>query len=311
MYDDTRRAPLDPLKLIIIIIIGLVVIIGATYALNGGGKSNTPDVSDNDTNNTDNTTAITATTSIIANTSQGIVTKYSGYGSGDANVKIALIIGVDEDPSKAESVIPTLESTDNLQYSYDVYLVNATNKSADDNDTNVTQKSRNTTSTSSEALASKYVVDDIKENNYDFTAQIQSSSDGSFMFVPSDDTYTSKQVVNNISTTTGITKKTPEKYQFAKAVAMPLIKSNIPSMIFMTNMYYSDEPSNEIQEFIGAIDTFDFDGFYSSMQVTDVNDTNTSSNTTKNNTTKSTSMKTSSEIDDESVDVNSLNKSKN
>lgn len=316
MYNDPQRPPFNPLKIIILMIIAIIVVIGATYTLNGGGGT---DTSDNSSNNTtaDNATTLTVQPTMIGNSSQGVVYKYASYGNTGSNVKVALIIGIDEDPSQAESVLPTIENTGNLQYSYDVYLVNATDSNNTDNNTNLTndtdsnstnntKDSRNSsTRSNSEALAREYVVKDIVNGNYDFTAEIHSSSNGSYLFVPSDDTYTSKEVVNSIANTTGIKKQTPENYNFAKGASIPLIENNVPSMVYMTTTYYSSEPSDDIMQVIGAIDNFDFNVLYAtdmttSNNTTSSNDTNnSSSNTTNNSSNQTTSnrMKVSSEVD--------------
>lgn len=314
MYNDPQRPPFNPLKIIILMVIAIIIVIGATYTLNGGGGTATG-TSDNSSNNTtDNATSLTVQPTMIGNSSQGVVYKYSSYGNTASNVKVALVIGIDEDPSQAESVLPTLENAENLQYSYDVYLVNATDSNNTDNNTNSTNdtdsnltddtnsSSNSSTRSNSEALAREYVVKDIVNGNYDFTAEIHSSSNGSFLFVPSDDTYTSKEVVNSIANATGIKKQTPANYNFAKGASIPLIENNVPSMVYMTTTYYSSEPSDDIMQVIGAIDNFDFNALYASDMTTSNNTTssnNSSSNTTNNSSNHTTSnrMKVSNEVD--------------
>lgn len=314
MYNDPQRPPFNPLKIIILMIIVIIVVIGATYTLNGGGGGT--DTSDNSSNNTtDNATSLTVQPTMIGNSSQGVVYKYASYGNTGSNVKVALVIGIDEDPSQAESVLPTLENAGNLQYSYDVYLVNATdsnntndttnstNNTDDSNLTDDTNSSSNSsTRSNSEALAREYVVKDIVNGNYDFTAEIHSSSNGSYLFVPSDDTYTSKEVVNSIANATGIKKQTPANYNFAKGASIPLIKNNVPSIVYMTTTYYSSEPSDDIMQVIGAIDNFDFNALYTAdMTISDntTSSNNSSSNTTNNSSNQTTSnrMKVSNEVD--------------
>lgn len=314
MYNNPQRPPFNPLKIIILMIIAIVIVIGVTYALNGGGSANTT-TTENTTNETNDTAvSFSVQPTLVGNSSLGTVYKYAGYGNTASDVKIALIIGIDEDSSQAESVLPTMENTGNLRYSYDVYVVNATNDTNSSDDGNLTNSSTNSskknssdsnsTSSNSEALAKKYVVSDIVDGNYDFTAEIHSSSNESFLFVPSDDTYTSKEVVNSISNSTGIKKQTPSSYKFARGASIPLIENNVPSMVYMTTSYYSSEPSDDIMLVIGAINNFDFKALYAtdSASVSDLNsssnNTNSGDDNSSSNNTTSNRVKVSQEVDE-------------
>lgn len=325
MYGDPRDPPNNQFKVIVLLLIAVVAIIGVTYALNGGGGKPAEAVENNTTADNNTTATSSIQPKMIGNNSNGSVVKYATYGSNSSNVRIALIIGVGENTTSDISVIPTLENVLNAKYAYDVYLVNTTltpdkvSNNTSDNDTNETSDNdtntsdNNTTTKSSSASADKivanasanlardYAVPDIVNNSYDLAVQIQSSSNGSYMFVPSDNTYTSKIVLNNVSNASGISKGVPNNYDYVYGASLPLIGNNTPSFVYATSTYYSSQPSDEVQMVIAAIDGFDFNGYYSALEnQTFVDDSNSSdsNNTTANNTTSSTTMKTSSEVED-------------
>ncbi len=313
MYNDPKGPRINSLKVIILMVIAVLVIMGATFALNGGNQSSDP--VENDSEDMDSSDMVSVQSTLIGNNSNGSVIKYSTYGSSSSDMKVALIIGIDENNTKAESVLPTLEGADNLKYSYDVYLVNATSSDVQednetvDNSTNSNNTTNSTNSTvssnnASESLAKEFVVPDIVNNNYNFTAEIHSSSDDSYIFVPSNDTYTSKEVVKSIANATGVEMYTPSKYAFAKAASIPLIESDLPSMVYMSSQYYSNSSSDEILSVISAIDNFDFEALYAQSDA----DNSTVNNTTTNNTTTST---VTNEIKDNSSNVTNTSTSRN
>lgn len=255
MYDD-GRSPINPWKIIIVMFVALIIVIGATIALNGG--LSTESTENNNTANNSNIENITTVQStVIGNTSEGTVTKFSSYGNTTSNIHIALIVGLDQRKQGSNAVIPTLTNSKNLKYSYDVYEINVTNNS-NVNSTNDTGST--TLSNRSESLANEYVVPDIINNNYNFTVDIHGTNDSnSYVFVPSEDTFTSKEVLNNVSNISSVGKYTPNSYSFADYLSIPLISNNIPSMVYVSNQYYSNSTSSEISSVISAIDHFDFE----------------------------------------------------
>ena len=286
MYDPEPRG-FNPLRLIIIMVIAVVIIMGVTVALNGNSSNNEPVEN--------NTTAPPAEVnpiekSVVVNNSYGVVTKMSGYGNKTSDIHVALIVGVDVKTPASNVVVSTLENSKNLKYAYDIYVIEPTN---DTNINNTTNNSNNLTlNNKTEALADESVVPDIISNNYNFSMDIHGVSDSnSFVFVPSEDTYTSKKVVTAISNNTDVGVYTPSSYTYARYVSIPLISNNIPSVVYMTSQYNTNGTSSEIGDVIGAVDNFDFEHLDDSLNNTTTNDTsqNTSNVNSSNNKSSSDS----------------------
>lgn len=283
MYGDSG----DPYskRLLLIIIIALIVVIGATVFLNGGMST---EVEENNTTSEENVTPeVTSniTSTVIGNNSWGSVTKMSGYGNQSSETHIALVVGVDESNVSNNSIAPTLEGMTDLNYAYDIYMVNVANDTQDngtqDTSSNMTLKDK------SEQLANEYVVPDVINNKYNCTVDIHYTNDSnSYVFVPSDDTVTSKNLVNYISNTTSLGIYVPDKISYAQSVSIPIINSDKPSIVYVTREFYS-ATSNEFYLVIKAIDSFNFGDM--SIYSDDASSNTTSSNTTSSNTTSNQS----------------------
>ncbi len=323
MYDDTGPVG-GSSRFILILIVLVVIVMVATVALNGGTTQSNQEVVNNSTDNVTETNESNVQQDVIANESIGNVVKYSSYGDPTSNIRVAIIIGMDTDGNEPNSVIPTMETMNDLKYSYDIYLINSTNgtpadapqDNSTDNQTNENSTDQNSSDQSNETvnnktqtLASDYVVPDIENNNYNFTMDIQSTNDSnSYVYVPAEDTYTSRLVADSISNSTGIGRYTPSSYTYAKSLSIPLIENNIASMVFVSNQYSTSEVSGELTSVITAIDNFDFinlepfsdnvDG--SSDTSNDTNATNDTSNSTDDGNTTNTTNQTSTNA---SVDV--------
>lgn len=279
MYDDSG----DPYSktILIIIVIALIVVVGATIFLNGGIST---EVEENNTTEENVTPEVTSniTSTVIGNNSWGSVTKMTGYGNPSSQTHIALIVGVDEEDVSNNSIAPTLESLKDLNYSYDIYMINVDNT----NQNNTTQDTSSNMSSKdkSEQLAKEYAVPDIINNRYNCSVDIHNTVDSnSYVFVPSDNTVTSRNIVNHISNTTTIGKYTPEVYSYAEYVSLPIISSDKPSIVYVTREFYSSLTSNEITQVIKAIDSFDF------ANVSSYSDTSSDSSSTQNYEDTSTS----------------------
>ena len=283
MYGDSGRSPISSSKILVVLIIAVIVIRGATVMLNG--TQPTAPVENDTENQTNNTVSVEQT--VIGNNSMGSVTKYSSYGDASSDIHIALIVGVDQRKQSSNAIIPTMENAKNLKYAYDIYVINTTNNTQTNNSSN--SSSNLTVNNMSESLANEYAVPDIINNQYNFSVDIHDANDSnSYMFVPSEDTFTSKVAVSNISNTTGIGVYTPNKYSYASSVSIPLISDNIPSIVYVTNEYYGNSTSQEISNVISALDNFDFNHLL---------DNSTSGNSTGNGTTNSSSSNNSSSSD--------------
>lgn len=262
-------SPIDPSKIIIIMIIAIICVMGITFALNG--TTSTEPVENNTTEQPAKPTIDTQET-VVGNSTLGTVTKITGYGNSSSNIRVALIVGVNQKTQTESAVISTLESLTDLKYSYDIYVVKASNETQANSDSNDT--SNLTINNKTQSLAYEYAVPDIINNQYNFTMDVHGVNDSnSFVFVPSDDTFTSKKVVSYISNNTNVGRYLPNSYSYADYVSVPLISNNIPSMVYVTNEYSVDGTSQEISDVMHAVDGFDFE------HLMDTNSTDTSNQT--------------------------------
>ena len=297
MYNGSNKPPISSSKLIIIMLAAIVLVMLATVALNGGTSA--PPVEENNTSDVDSETngsSLTVDSSIIGNNSYGTVVKSSGYGNPSSDIHVAFIVGVDAKRSQ-NSIVPTLQNEKELNYCYDIYVVDtstANNDGAPNNQSNMTVNQM------SENLASEYVVPDVINNNYNFTVDVHSTNDSnSYVFVPSDNTYTSKKVMESIVNNTNMGTYTPDKHSYTEAVSETIIDYEIPSMVYVTRDYYSNGTSGEVSGLIHAIDNFDFVGLFSSD-----NTSNGSGNMTSTNNTDSGNMTSTNNNDSGYTTIN-------
>ena len=293
MYDGSSKPPISSSKLILLMLVAVIMIMGVTVALNGG-TSTPPEIEEN--NSTDNSTNSSDLQSenqtavdykLIGNNSFGTVTKSSGYGNPSSDIHAALILGVDAKQKSQNAIVPTLQSLSGLNYCYDVYVVDAL---SENNDTNTYNQSNLTVNDKSESLATEYVVPDVIKNNYNFTVDVHYADDSnSYVFVPSENTYTSNKVIESITNNTSVGRYTPESHKYTEHISEDIIGYEIPSIVYATRDYYNNGTSGEIASIIKAIDTFDFLGLFSSDSTVDDTDvtqsyTDSVTNDSSNNT---------------------------
>lgn len=256
MYNDSGGSS-DPKRLLIIILVALAIVIGGTVLLNGGTsteieENNTTDVVENETADVS-----TVNTTLLGNTSWGTVTKMGPFGNNSSDTRIAFVIGVNQKDLSNNSIVPSMESQNELKYAYDIYMVNASN---DENNGNIANTSNNmTVNDKSQLLAKEFATPDIINKGYDCCVDIHSTNDSnSYVYVASDNTVTSQNLVNQIANTTSVGKYTPEGVTYTEAVSLPILESNIPSIVYVTAEFFSNGMSNEVNEIISAIDNFVF-----------------------------------------------------
>ena len=280
MYNDSGGSS-NPKRLLIILLVALFLVIGGTILLNGGTST---EMEVNDTNDTvenqtiDDVSQVNST--LLGNTTWGTVTKMGPYGNTSSDVHIAYVIGVNQKDITNNSFVPTLESRGDLKYSYDIYMINASN---DDNANGGSNTSSNMSlNDKSQLLAKEFATQDIINKKYDCCVDVHSADDSnSYMFVASDDTVTSKKLVDHITDSTGIGVYVPEGVTYTDSVSIPVLESNIPSIVYVTKEFYSNEVSGEISDVITAIDNFIFNSGNSSTQSSNTSDvTYQSSNNT-------------------------------
>lgn len=288
MYGDSSKPPIGSSKLLLIFVAAIIVVMVGTIVLNGGVSTSTTSTDNQEVSNSSNVTdeAPSAQYKLIGNNSYGTVTKISGLGDSASDIKVALILGVDSQKKSANAILPTLQNEDMLNYCYDVYVVNASDIS---NATDENNSSNLTVNGMSESLASEFVVPDIIKNNYNFTVDVHSTNDSnSYVYVPSENTYTSKIVVDKISNNTNVGKYTPDKHSYTESLSEKVISYQIPSIVYVTKEYYNDGISSEISSVINTIDQFDFLGLFNGdLDVSTSNSTSDSDVSTSNSTSGS------------------------
>ena len=262
MSNGANDPPSNSMKMIIVMIVAIIVVMVATIALNGG-TSTTPveeDINDTDVDIQNDTTSDSI---LIGNNSYGSVNRISGIGNTSSNVRVALIVGVDQKENRENSIVPTLQNQNDLKYSYDIYIINVTKSNENTSDEN--NEYSLSVNNISEQLANEYVVPDIINNNYNFTVDIHYTDDSnSYVFVPSENTYTSKKVVETISNSTNVGIYTPPYHTYTDLVSKPILNHEIPSIVYVTTSYYSNGTSSEVSSIIEAIDNFDFEHLFDS-----------------------------------------------
>lgn len=92
--------------------------------------------------------------------------------------------------------------------------------------------------------------------------------------------------MESISNNTNIGNYTPPYHSFTDLVSDPILKHEIPSIVYVTTDYYSNGTSNEVSGVISAIDNFDFEHLFdsddSNNQSSDSNSSYSSGNSSSN-----------------------------
>lgn len=283
MYDDTGGS--NPKRLLIILLVALIVVIGGTILLNGQTSTEFEDntTDENVTNETPEVNPINST--VLGNTTWGTVTKMGPYGNASSDTKIAYVLGVNQNSVSNNSIVPSLESQNELKYAYYIYLIDVSN--SQNNNDNTNSSSNMSVNDKSQLLAKEFATPDIINNKYDCCVDIHSTNDSnSYVFVPSENTYTSKIVAESISNSTNVGQYTPDKHAYTEAISEQIIKYEIPSIVYVTKEYYAGNTSSEISSVIHALDNFDFVQLFSpSANVSEAESSNvSSSNNVENNT---------------------------
>ena len=288
MYNDSGGS--NPKRLLIILLVALIVVIGGTILLNGGTSTEVED--NNTTDEVENVTpeAATINSKQLGNTSWGTVTKMGPYGNNSSDTHIALVIGVNQKDLSNNSIVPTIESRNDLKYAYDIYMINVANDS--NNTANSNTSNNMSVNDKTQLLAKEFATPDVINNNYNCCVDIHSTNDSnSYVFVASENTVTSKNLINQIANTTSVGIYTPEQAPYVESVSMPILESNIPSIVYVTDQFYSNAISDEINEIINAIDNFSFSSSSnnsdSSSQSSGGNDNTASESTSDTNESES------------------------
>ena len=175
---------------------------------------------------------------LLGKTDYGVVIKSGPYGNPDSGRKIALIVGVhpleiNSHRAIAESLLSLSNSLDCSYYLYSVYVTK---------DRDLYDNGR----MNGQLLAKKYVVEDIKKNNFNLTIDIHSNrgtyQEKRFICIPIDDEKSKSIAFNLKDKISWLVYYLPPKDEGPSSpnyVTVPLIESGTPSMVYETYKYES------------------------------------------------------------------------
>lgn len=174
----------------------------------------------------------------LGSSDYGSVTREGPYGNPSSQNKIAIIAGIHPLESQAHlAFIESLKEKNNtLQSCYYVYRVRVT-RDADDY-----EASRD----HGQNLARQYIVPDIQKQKFDLVVDVHSNRGNyekrRFIYVPAESptaNNVASQLVNSLNWLSIFTPPNPTSPEY---VAIPLIKSGIPTVLYET---YAYEPYNQ------------------------------------------------------------------
>jgi hypothetical protein len=241
---------------IIVILVAIFCVIVAFYFYNSisPGKDLTPNLSEvlspiDNPLSPSNVTPFSIVT--LGSSDYGSVTREGPYGNPSSQNKIAIIAGNHPLESQAHlAFIESLKQKNNtLQSCYYVYRVHVT-RDADDY-----EASRD----HGQNLARQYIVPDIQKQNFDLVIDVHSNRGNyekrRFIYVPAESPTADKvasQLVNKINWLSIYTPPNPTSPEY---VAITLIKSGTPTILYET---YAYEPynisKNHADQFITVLD---------------------------------------------------------
>lgn len=191
---------------------------------------------------------------ILGKTDYGFVIKSGPYGNPNSARKIALIVGVHPlEINSHRGIVESLKSLSNsLDCSYYIYSVYVTKD----------RGSYNNGRMNGQLLAKKYVVEDIKENNFDLAVDIHSNrgayQEKRFICVPIDDKKSKSIAFKLKDKLSWLVYYLPPKDKGPSSpnyVTVPLIGSGTPSVVYETYKYESYFLTlNHASEFILNVD---------------------------------------------------------
>lgn len=229
-------------KFIAIGLIIILLIVGALISFNNPVQSQS--TSKNNTS--------TVKTVLIGENDLGTVEKIGPYGNTSSPIKIAYIIGVHPLEHKSHQAMydALVNNSASLKYCYYVYRVNVT-KNAED---------YSTSRMNGQKLAKKYVVEDIKKQDYDLVIDIHAFwSEKHFVFVPIDDDASKKLANQIVSKISWLEYYSPPGQTSPPYVTVPILKSGTKAIVFENYKYQEYSVSKpQYVEFIKAVDNLQF-----------------------------------------------------
>ncbi|CEL25696.1 hypothetical protein [Methanobacterium formicicum] len=198
-----------------------------------------------------NSTATTYSRVVLGETEYGTVTREGPYGNPRSPYKIAYVVGVH--PLEYQAHLALKEALKNrnhtLNYCYYIYQVNVT-QNADNYD----QGRAN-----GQSLAFNYVVPDIKNSSPDLVIDVHSNEghyqEKWFLFVPGQFSRAesiAQQIKSHVSWLKVYSPPNPTSPAY---VTLPLIQAGIPSMIYETYTYQSqNQTQKQANEMVSVVD---------------------------------------------------------
>ena len=190
---------------------------------------------------------------VLGSNNLGIVFKSGPYGNSNSTTKIAIIVGVHPLEINAHRAIVTSLNTlsKSLNRSYYVYSIQVTKD----------RKSYNNGRMNGQLLA-KYVVNDIKKNNFDLAVDIHSNrgfyEQKRFICAPVKDNKSQATALSVDNKIPWLVYYLPPKEKGPSSpnyVTVPLIRSGTPAVVYETYMYEPyDLTVKHAVDFISVID---------------------------------------------------------
>ena len=189
---------------------------------------------------------------VLGSNELGYVVKEGPYGNKDSPVKIAYITGVHPLESESHKAIRETIETRNksLNYCYYVYKIVVTKDAADYDNGRM----------NGQLLANKYVVPDIKSQNFDLAVDVHSNrgnyKETRFIFAPQDDESSKSIALAIKNKLSWMVYYNPPSQTSPQYVTVPLIKAGIPAVVYET---YINDPydftKEHADEFVSAVDS--------------------------------------------------------
>lgn len=233
-------------KVIAGIVVMLAVVFSISFAISSHYIQN---------NSISASTASSSGNGVLGSNELGYVVKEGPYGNKDSPVKIAYITGVHPLESESHKAIRETIETKNksLNYCYYVYKI-AVTKDASDYD-----KGR----MNGQLLANKYVVPDIKGQNFNLAVDVHSNrgnyQETRFIFAPQDEEGSKSIALAIKDKIPWMVYYNPSSQTSPQYVTIPLIKAGIPAVVYET---YINDPytftKGHADEFVFAVDSLQF-----------------------------------------------------
>jgi hypothetical protein len=201
-----------------------------------------------------NTSNSTFSSVVLGETEYGNVIRDGPYGNASSENRITYIVGVHPLEYQAHNAITesVISQNKSLKNCYYIYRVNVT-QNADDY-----EKGRS----KGQSLAYNYAVPDIKNMSMGLVIDVHSNEgnyqETKFLFIPQQSEKAESAALLIKNQTNWLTIYSPPNPTSPSYITIPLIKSEIPSIIYETYTYESyNQTRKQAQEIVSIIDKLD------------------------------------------------------